>query len=263
MTDATRIAVVRMLPGVGDLLCAVPALRAMRRAAPTAEVTFIGLPGSYWFADRFAAYIDRWAPCSSCPGLPESTPDDLAHARFMAAARAADFDIAVQMHGDGRATNAFTAALGANRWGGLCSVGTEVPGGTLVPVRPGRHEVERCFDAVAFLAVGDADGELEFPLTGTDHAAAARLVHPGRPLAVVHPGSSRPERRWPAARFAAVVDHLGSSVDRVVLTGTASRACGRGRGGVHRRHTDRQPRRTDLPRHPRRVDGTSEHRRRQ
>ena len=75
MTDATRIAVVRMLPGVGDLLCAVPALRAVRRAEPTAEVTFIGLPGSHWFAARFSAYIDRWAPCSSCPGLPESRSD--------------------------------------------------------------------------------------------------------------------------------------------------------------------------------------------
>jgi ADP-heptose:LPS heptosyltransferase len=209
-----------MLPGLGDLLCAVPALRAIRLAEPSAHVTFIGLPSGAWLRDRFPGYVDEWLPCSSCPGLPESTPDPVAHEQFLADARAARFDLAVQLHGDGRVTNAFTASLGASRWGGLRRPGDDDTNPLLAELLPRRHEVERCADAVRAVGIDVRDLRLEFPIRPGDREELNAVLGPSGPsVAVVHPGASRPDRCWSASSFAAIADHLARRVDRVVLTG--------------------------------------------
>jgi ADP-heptose:LPS heptosyltransferase len=218
-----RIGVVRMLPGLGDLLCAVPALRALRKVEPRAHVTFIGLPRGRWMHERFPTYIDQWLPCQSCPGLPESEPDPVAHAHFLRQARAARLDLAIQMHGDGRVTNPFTASLGAARWGGLCRPGCH-PGDDLLDVLDERrHETERCGDALRAVGIDiDEDTELEFPLDEHDRDELESLLgHVPPSLVIVHAGASCADRRWSPAAFAAVVDQLTPRVDRVVLTGSA------------------------------------------
>jgi ADP-heptose:LPS heptosyltransferase len=221
-----RIGVVRMLPGLGDLLCAVPALRALRTAEPEAEVTLIGLPRGRWMHERFPSYIDHWSPCHTCPGLPESEPDAVAHERFLRTARAARYDLAVQMHGNGRVSNPFTASLGATSWGGLRPPGSHPSAALLDELDEGRHEIERCGDALRAVGIGipDDDTALEFPTDEHDRAELQTLLGPDPPrsLAVVHPGASSAERRWPAASFATVVDHLSQQTERVVLTGSAA-----------------------------------------
>ena len=70
-----RVAVLRALPGLGDLLCVVPALRALRTARPDVEVTYIGLPETAPLVRRFAHYLDRFLPFPGFPGLPDRRPD--------------------------------------------------------------------------------------------------------------------------------------------------------------------------------------------
>lgn len=211
-----RVAVVRMLPGLGDLLCAVPALHGLRRALPTARVTFVGRRSSRWFPARYADLLDDWIGCDWCPGLVESMDDAGSLAHVVNTARARRFDVAIQMHGDGRVTNGFTASLRARRWGGLspsprCADGTRfVPAGT--------HEIDRCVEAVRASGIAIEPGPLDFPLTPDDRRPAEV---PSGSIAVVHPGASRPDRRWAAESFAAVTEHLLGHADAVALTGGA------------------------------------------
>lgn len=71
---------------------------------------------------------------------------------------------------------------------------------------------------------------LELPISAEQHAAGAALltrlgITPGERLAILNPGASKEYKRWPADRFAAVADHLSTTLGvRVLVNGAPSEA---------------------------------------
>jgi len=207
-----RIAAFRALPGVGDLLCAVPALRALRAAYPGARVTLLGLPTSRWFVHRYPDLVDDLLEVEGVAGLPEVVPDEAAARCFRHRARARHFDAILQLHGSGVVTNDLVATLGA---------GQVV---TADPYPTWAHEIDRLLAVAAASGALPVTRELDLPMTAAERRVAAQLArraHRGRaPLVCLQPGASRPSRRWSATAFAAVADHVAAHGCAVALTGS-------------------------------------------
>ncbi len=219
-----RIAVLRAL-NLGDMLLAVPALRALRRRYPRAQITLIGLPWCRAFADRFDAYIDRFLEFPGYPGIVEAPFQPVVAENFLAREAAHQYDLAIQMHGSGQHSNGFVAALHAAR-----TVGFHTPDGQTrlhlsAPYPHDQPEVMRNLSLVALLGADANDARLEFPVTPDDRAemeALLRGYERGRHLVVMHPGARSLSRRWPTGRFAEVGLQLIETVGaQVVLTGSA------------------------------------------
>jgi ADP-heptose:LPS heptosyltransferase len=219
------VAVFRALQ-LGDMLCAVPALRALRAALPRARITLIGLPWASSYAARFARYIDDFLGFPGYPGLPEQPPNEPAWPAFLAAARSRAFDLAIQLHGDGSRTNALVAQLGARMRAGF---GAPTMGGLFLRYRDAGSEPARLLRLLRHLGAPSVDEGLEFPLTPADEAEwqpwpELHALVPGRYICI-HAGARDAARRWPAAHFAAVADALArSSGLPIVLTGSAQEA---------------------------------------
>ncbi|HET8625807.1 MAG TPA: glycosyltransferase family 9 protein [Thermomicrobiales bacterium] len=216
-----RIAVFRALY-LGDLLCATPAFRALRGRFPDAEFTLIGLPWARDFVARSPA-LDRLEVFPGYPGIAEAAHDPARTATFLARARAARYDLVIQLHGSGVTSNGFVAALGARETLGY-RAGDDGRLTASLAYDDGEHEILRWLRLVA-LAGATTDMALEYPRTPADEARAdallAPLAGPG-PLVGLHPGARDPDRRWPADRFATLAGALAARHGaRLVLTGAA------------------------------------------
>jgi ADP-heptose:LPS heptosyltransferase len=224
-----RVAILRVLQ-LGDLLCAIPAFRALRAALPEAQIVLVGLPWAKDFVTRFAHYLDGFRALPGYPGLPERTPELRALPAFLDAVQAENFDLVLQMHGNGTVTNPL-----ALLFGGRITAGYFLPGGYcpnadyFLPYPVQEPEIWRLLRLLEFLGIPLQGQELEFPLSEADYREL-RAIPGAEELAwseyvCIHPGARAAARRWPVENFAAVADQLAAQGLRIVLTGTADEVC--------------------------------------
>jgi len=220
-----RIAVFRALQ-LGDMLCAVPALRALRGLYPRATITLIGLPWAASFQQRFAHYLDEFIAFPGYPGMPEREPDGPAALDLFKSAQGR-YDLAIQLHGSGELTNQILQLLGARHSAGFYRRKGWCPDPQFWwPYPDSGHEIRRNLRLVQLLGAKHLEDHLEFPLRDEDRTEAsgwmARAGLQAQPYVCLHPGARHPAKRWAPALFARVGDALAAQGYQVVLTGSES-----------------------------------------
>lgn len=218
-----KIAVFRALQ-LGDMLCVIPALRALHYAYPLAEITLLGLPWSKTLVERFPAYIHSFIHFPGYPGLPEQQFDATSFCKFLIEIQEQQFDLVLQMQGNGFIVNPMVETFGAKYAAGFCKPGDYCHDKNLFVEYPeGIHEIERHLMLMQFLGIQTQSTALEFPLTQKDYDTFNDLQLPVSPqqYICVHPGSRGAWRQWPPAYFAKLANICSAHGLKVVLTGTA------------------------------------------
>lgn len=217
-----RILVVK-LADIGDLLTATPALRALRRRYPSANITALVTPHTACLlagndaVDRLLRFPKADFDALPISWRPRAAPGRLGRALRLAwDLRCARFDALVLLHHLttpwGRVKyRALAAATGAPIRAGLDNgAGRFLTHRAVDRGYGARHEVDYWLDVAATLDAHNPDPHLELDLTAEDLQAAdarwAALDLEGKEVVALHPGSGgfSVARRWSPDRFAAV-----------------------------------------------------------
>ena len=218
--SVTSLLLVRLRVGLGDLLCTVPALRALRAAHPDLHVGLATWPEMAGVLARYPSYVDELVPFPGVAGIPERTPDG-SYEQWCAQQRARGWDLALQVYGDDPVANDVSADVGARLTGGFAPTrGPDRDPGLHLPYPHPLHEADRHLRLLEHLGLPPgASRALEWPVRPED---AVDL--PAGAYVVLHPGATCSSRRWPVERFAAVADGLAADGLTVVVGGVPSEA---------------------------------------
>src|SRR5690606_36108903 len=214
-----KIAVFRALY-LGDFLCSVPALRALRKAFPDAEITLIGLAGMKDLAGRYNIYIDKFISFPGYPLLTDYPFEADKFQTFLEKVRSKKFNLMLQMQGNGSIINNLLKAFNAKRIVGFCQTKKEENKNFLL--YPSHlHEIERHLASLKHIGISSDDTNIDFPINEEDRDNYQKAnLNIDTDYVCIHPGSKAGWRQWPIAHFAAIGDYLGKKGFQLVITGT-------------------------------------------
>ena len=205
------------LERIGDLLMTLPALSALRAAAPGAAIDLVvgswnaeiarAIPGIRNVEILDAAWLARGGGGASVWSL-------LRRARSWRGR----YDLAINFEPDIR-TNLVAAADGASRVVGFSSGGGGALLDVAIPQEARTHTADQCLAVVA-AAIGASSpaGALRLQLDPAVRARAQeRLAEHCRPIVAVHVSGGRAVKQWPEERFAAVARWLATERDATLM----------------------------------------------
>jgi ADP-heptose:LPS heptosyltransferase len=195
--DRPRLLILRPL-GLGDLLTALPALRALKASFPghqrilAAPKRLAGLAG-------ITGTVDVVVPAGPLEPLPESL---------------SRVEVAVNLHGRGPQSHRIILDLRPGRL--ICFEHAEVPESLGSPSwRRDEHEVDRWCRLLQESGIPADTSRLEL-------APPLLTALADRGATLLHPGAASEARRWPIERWAQVARHEAGSGRRVIITGDSS-----------------------------------------
>jgi ADP-heptose:LPS heptosyltransferase len=183
--------------GLGDLLTAIPALRALARAFPEHR-RILAAPRGLEPLARLSGAVDEVVDTELLAPLSR----DLERP-----------DAAANLHGRGPESHRLLLATRPRRL--LAFANADVPETAGLPEwRADEHEVERWCRLLVEAGIPADPHELDLQPPGVDVPESLRGA------TLVHPGAASPARRWPPERFAAVARAELARGRRVILTGS-------------------------------------------
>lgn len=219
-TPPSHLCILR-LSAIGDTCHTVPVVRAIQRAWPDTEIT--------WVIGRIEHELlrglesVRFAVFDKSRGLS-------AYARLHKALGRRRFDVLLHMHASMRANLAslvvnapvrigFDRARARDYQRCFCN--------RYLPARENRHVMDGLFEYAEALGIERGELRWDIPLDSSDRDFAERVVDPAAPTLVISPCSGqrlRNYRDWRAERYAAVADHAHSRYGaQILLTGGSSK----------------------------------------
>ncbi|MBB4917240.1 glycosyltransferase family 9 protein [Streptosporangium saharense] len=184
--------------GLGDLLTAVPALRALRRAWPRHRIV-LAAPTALAELARMTGAIDEVVDVRG----PGPVPD-------LGVLGVLGVDVAVNLHGAGPQSTTALARVAPGRL--ITHAHPALPYVTGPAWREDLHEVERWCALLEWYGIAADPADLALPAPPTEVAGHV----------IVHPGAAFPARRWPPERFAQVAAALAGDGHHVLVTGDAA-----------------------------------------
>lgn len=225
--DPRSILVVRQHDQLGDMLCVVPTLRALRQRWPNAHITLVASPVNYAimqlnpFADTVLNY-DK-----------QSFRSSLASGRsFWKELRGRHYDLAIVPV---TVSNSLTSNLLAYLSRAKVRLGAESLNGVENPAafcfnvpthldwrpEPHRHQTRRNMDILQPLGISTDDLSVVLGLSEDERSIARERLTEYRPdqrlLIGFHPGAGKLLNRWPASRFAALANELCTKLEATAI----------------------------------------------
>ena len=210
----TRLLIVR-LGSLGDLVHALPAVAALRRAHPSAEID--------WLVDAaHEEFLSLVPVLSSIVALPNRSARAWLSVR--SELRAREYDAAIDFQGLIKSA-ALARLSGAARVIGFDRAALREAAAApfyteRVTVGEGRHVIEKNLRLAA--ALGISDGPREFPIRHVQSTALDAVRARGlEAFALVNCGAAWPNKRWPPERFGRIAAwlHERMSLRSLVLWG--------------------------------------------
>jgi len=217
-----KIVVFRALQ-IGDMLCSIPAIRALKQAYPQAEISLVGLPWAKMLIDRFPNYFHSLITFPGYPGFPEQPVNRTAFPAFINQIQEQNFDLALQMQGSGLISNPLVDLFAAKNIAGFYTANNYCPDKNLFIEYPSTiHEIQRHLQLMEKLQITSVSSDLEFPITEADEEDFVNAALPVTPkeYVVLHPGARGANRQWEPSNFAAIGDYCVENGLQVVITGT-------------------------------------------
>jgi heptosyltransferase-2 len=225
------ILVIRQHNQLGDMLCVVPLLRALRTQFPSARIALLASPGNRDIMDHHPC-LDEVITYDKTEFLRGAAPRPGNLLRYVRELRRHSFDLAVV---PSTVSVSFTSDALAYLSGAPVRVGASSLSGTPNPSafffnlrrdldwseEPRRHQTLRNWDILGPWIGPPASLAHEMGLLDSERASGRAFVEKTRrghsTLIAYHPGAGKAPNRWAAGRFAEVANALAGEFDAMTF----------------------------------------------